>query len=610
VVADPVPTTAGMPYSRATIAACENASRDVALDRARLRRRRLSVALTRLGSAMARTYKREVIASDAVVASNHPMASAAGVEVLTAGGNAVDAAVATMFALSVVEPMMVSPFGAGFFLIRDGRTGDVVFIDNYATVPAAARPNMYEPVIGSLDYETVGAVNSIGYRSVAIPGALRGWAHVVDHYGRLPLALLVEPAVRFATNGFAAGQYLINLIGDSAEAMARFPGTAEVFLPDDVPPVVGQRIVRREYAKTLRQIADEGPETMYTGALARTIVADMQANGGLITLDDLADYRVYEREPVRGHYRGHEIISTAPPSSGGTHIVQMLNLLSGFCIGQEDLKFGTPAYTHLLAEAFKIAFADRLRYMADPDRVHVPVADLISPEYAERRRAEIDPTRAREHAAGEFAEVARFMGGEGSNTTHCTVIDSEGTIVSATQTLQAAFGSKVTTPGTGMLLNNHMSLMDPAPGNTNSIEPRKRVLSSMSPTIVLHSGKPLLAVGTPGGKRIFGAVAQALLNVIDHRMTLQQAVEAPRVWTEGAALEIESAFPDVARLKAALEGLGHPVTVVEKVAGGMNGVLVDEDGWLHGAACWRADGVPVGISGGPARPSSESGVPR
>jgi gamma-glutamyltranspeptidase/glutathione hydrolase len=239
----------------------------------------------------------------------------------------------------------------------------------------------------------------------------------------------------------------------------------------------------------------------------------------------------------------------------------------------------------------------------------VPVDELISAAYADRQRHEIDRGRARDHAAGQFSEVARFMGGEGSNTTHCTVIDADGTIVSTTQTLQSGFGSKVTTPGTGMLLNNHMSLMDPVPSNPNSIAPGKRVLSSMSPTIVLRAGRPFLALGTPGGKRIFGAVAQALLNVIDHRMTLQEAVEAPRVWTEGAQLELEDGFYDVFGLKAALEALGHPVTIVEKVAGGMNGVLVDDAGWLHGAACWRADGVPIGISGGQSRPSSESGIP-
>jgi gamma-glutamyltranspeptidase / glutathione hydrolase len=353
---------------------------------------------------------------------------------------------------------------------------------------------------------------------------------------------------------------------------------------------------------------------MYTGALARVITDDMRANGGLITLEDLAAYRVIERTPVRATYRGYEIISTAPPSSGGTHIVQLLNLLEAFPIGQGELAFGQPGYIHLLAEGLKIAFADRRRYMADPDRVDVPVEQLVSKEYAERRRAGLDLARAQAHTHGEFEDAPALVGTglgshDGVNTTHCTVIDDEGTIVSATQTLQAAFGSRVTTPGTGMLLDNHMSLMDPTPGNVNSIEPGKRILSSMSPTIVLKEGRPFMALGTPGGKRIFAAVAQCILNVIDHRMSLQEAVEAPRVWTEGVALELEDGFTNLAALSSALTGMGHQVTVVEKGAGGMNGVLLDAAGLLHGAACWRADGVPIGVSGGMARPSGSLGVP-
>jgi gamma-glutamyltranspeptidase / glutathione hydrolase len=554
-------------------------------------------------------YKREVVASRAVVTSNHPLASSAGAEMLVRGGNAVDAAVATVFALTVVEPMMVTPFGAGFFNIRDGRTGDVITIDNYCVVPFDARPDMFEPVPGSLDYEVVGRGNDIGYQAVATPGNLKGWAHAVERYGRLPWATLIEPAIRFAEQGFAASEYLVRIITDQREAIARFPATAEIFLPGGEPPAVGQRIVRTDYGRTLRQIATEGADAMYSGSLARRICDDMAANGGLITMADLAAYRIHEREPVRGTYRGYEVVSMGPPSSGGTHIVQILNLLEGFAVGRGDLAFGTPGYVHLFAEALKIAFADRRRYMADPERVHVPVRQLTSKEYADRRRAEIDPRRAGNPAHGEFAEVASFMGGEGANTTHLTVIDDEGTIVTATQTAQSAFGAKVTTPGTGMILNNCMLLMDPVPGRTNSIEGGKRILSSMSPTIVLRDGQPFMALGTPGGKRIFAAVTQAILNVIDHGMTLQEAVEAPRVWTQGAALELETAFPNLEELRAALGALGHETLPVLKVAGGMNGVLRDAEGMLHGAACWRADGVPLGVSGGPALPVASSGVP-
>lgn len=561
-----------------------------------------------------KTYKQEVVASRAVVASNHPLASAAGVETLLRGGNAVDASVATLFALSVVEPMMVSPFGAGFFTIRDGRTGDVAFLDDYAVVPFASIPDMFDPIPGDLDYNTTDGANMAGYRSVATPGALAGWAEAVRRFGRLPLAQAIEPAIRYAAAGFAASAYLVQSIRSAAADLARFPASAEVFLPGGKVPAVGDRVVRTDFARALQQIADDGPETMYTGALARVVAEDMRANGGLITLEDLAAYRVVERAPVRGTYRGYEIISTAPPSSGGTHIVQLLNLLEAFPIGKGDLAFGQPGYVHLLAEGLKVAFADRRRYMADPDRVDVPVEQLVSRAYAERRRAGLDLTRAQDHVHGDFEGAPALTGAglgshDGVKTTHCTVIDDEGTIVAATQTLQSAFGSRVTTPGTGMLLDNHMSLMDPTPGNTNSIEPGKRILSSMSPTIVLKDGKPFMALGTPGGKRIFAAVAQGILNVIDHGMTLQEAFEAPRLWTEGEALELEDGFANLADLRTTLSGMGHQVKVVEKVAGGMNGVLLDAAGLLHGAACWRADGVPIGVSGGTARPSGSLGVP-
>lgn len=554
------------------------------------------------------TIKEEVIASRAVVATNHPLASAAGAEMLARGGNAVDAAVAALFTLSVVEPMMVSPFGAGFFVIRDGRSGALTTIDNYATVPRAATPTMFNAIAGSLDYEVEGKANDIGYRAVATPGALKGWAHASKRFGRLPFAALVEPAMRYAASGFPASAYLVGMIREDREALARFPASAEVFLPSGDVPAVGQTIIRSDYAQTLQQIASEGADTLYTGALARVVAQDMAANGGLVSLDDLANYRVVERAPVRGTYRGYEIVSMGPPSSGGTHIIQMLNLLERFPLGNGDLAFGTPDYCHLLAETLKLAFADRRRYMADPDSVPVPVEALISKGYAEQRRQELQPRRTRRYAPGELAAIKTFCGGETANTTHCTVIDDEGTIVSATQTLNSGFGSKVTVPGTGMLLDNCMVLMDPTPGNSNSIAPGKRVLSSMSPTIVLKNGKPFMALGTPGGKRIFAAVAQAILNVIDHGMTLQQAVEAPRLWTQGAELELEGGFADAEGLAVTLGQYGHTTLLVPKVAGGMNGVLVDDDGRLHGAACWRADGVPIGLSGGPARLPNTSGI--
>jgi gamma-glutamyltranspeptidase/glutathione hydrolase len=549
-------------------------------------------------AAAPRTVKQEVIASRAVVAANHPLAATAGLEMLAAGGNAVDAAVATLAALTVVEPMMVSPFGAGFFLYR-APEGELTALDNYATVPAAARPDMYEPVPGSLENETVGRRNSVGHLAVAVPGALRGWAAMLERHGTMPLAETLRPAIRYAEGGYAVSPYLHQAIVESPE-LGDYPASAIVFCPDGRPAAAGSRLVRLDYARTLRQIAEGGAEVMYTGPVGAAAVAEMERAGGWITRADLADYEIRWRRPVRGAYRGHEIISMAPPSSGGTHIIQILNLLEDEDLGR--LGFGSVEYVHRFLEALKLAFADRARYMADPDLTEVPVAWLTSKVYAERRRRDLNPFRAGQYAAGP----ASSTGGEGDCTTHLTVIDGDGGLVTTTQTLNSLFGAKVTAPGTGMLLNNCMALMDPTPGRTNSITPGKRILSSMSPTIVQHAGQPWFALGTPGGARIFAAVAQAIMNVIDHGMTLQEAVEAPRVWTMGANVLVEDGFANLAELVAGLERRGHAVEVVPKVAGGMNGILIDDDGLRHGAACWRADGGPVGLSGGPARLAGEA----
>ncbi len=542
------------------------------------------------------SIKREVVASEAVLSSNHPLASAAGLQMLARGGNAVDAAIATAFALTVVEPMMVSIFGAGMMLIRDGATGEVVNIDNYAKAPAAATPDMFEPAEGGADpMATVGRANELGYRAVGVPGALPAWCAILAERGRLPLRTVMAPAIAYAVDGFAVSPYLNSCISLAAGDLRRFPASAEVFLPGGEVPAVGARIARTDYGRTLERIATEGPGAFTEGAIAEAVAADMAANGGLITRNDLSSYRFARRTPVRGSYRGYEIVSAAPTSSGGTHIVQVLNILEGF-----QLKPGA-ASLHLIAEALKIAFADRFRYMGDPDFVDVPVAWLTDKGYAAQRRAEIDPRRATVHRAGERAR-------ESADTTHLTVMDKDGNTVAMTQTLHAVFGSKVTVPGTGMLLNNTMWLFDPHPGRANSIAPGKRMLSSMSPTIVLKDGRPLMALGTPGGTRIFAAVLQAIINVLDHGMTLQEAVEAPRIWTDGGDLEVEEGIS--ASVRAELVAMGHPVKVVPRVAGGMNGVLREpRTGLLHGAACWRADGTPMGMSGGFTSIARDAGVP-
>ena len=536
------------------------------------------------------TVKQPATASRGMVTSNHPLASLAGTETLIRGGNAVDAAIATMFALTVVEPMMVTIFGAGFVNIRLAGA-EPVTIDNYAVTPSAARPDMFRAVPGSLDHEVEGGENAAGHLSVAVGGTLKGWAHAVERYGRLPLAEVVAPAVRFAREGFRATPYLCSFIEKDLDFIRRYPETAKVFLRDGEVPPVGEVISRPEYADTLETIGRQGPGYLYGGPLGRAIADDMAANGGIITEQDITTYQIHERAPVRGSYRGHEVVSMGPPSSGGTHIIQMLKILEGFDVGA--MGFGTADGAHLIAEAMKIAFADRFEYMADPATTDVPVDWLISERYAGERRAQIDMSRAQSFTAGVPADR------EHASTTHCCAMDADGSVVSTTNTLHFGFGSKVTVPGTGMLLNNCMQLMDPAPGRTNSIAPNKRILSSMSPTIVARDGQPWFALGTPGGLYIFGAVFQAIVNVIDHGMDLQRAVEAPRAWDRGAGLEIEDGFPGVDGLTSELVRRGHQVKRVFKVAGGMNGISYDAaSALMTGAACWRADGAPVGVSGG------------
>lgn len=542
------------------------------------------------GSIDFRTLKQPATGTRGMVTSNHPLGSLAGTEMLVAGGNAVDAAIATMFALTVVEPMMVTIFGAGFVNIRL-RDGTSVVIDNYATVPAAATPEMFDPVPDSLDHAVSDRANELGHRAVAVGGTLLGWATAVERYGRLSLPEVMAPAIRYARHGFRVSPYLRHSIELSAEHLARFDDSARVFLPGGAVPQAGDRIVRSEYGETLERVAGGGPDTLYRGPLGEAIVADMAASGGLITIEDLDGYEIVEREPVRGVAFGHEIVGPPPPSSGPTHIIQMLKLLEGCHIAASG--FGTPDSVHLMAEAMKIAFADRHRYMADPLTTDVPLDWLISDQYAARRRAAIDPAKAQQYTATVPPDR------EGDSTTHCCAMDADGNVVATTNTLHMGFGSKVTVPGTGMLLNNCMQLMDPVPGRANSIAPGKRILSSMSPVIVLRDGEPVMALGVPGGLRIFGVVMQAILNVLAHGMSLQRAFEAPRIWDRGPELELERGFADLDRLVAELERRGHATQTVFKVGGGMNGLMRDpETGVIEGAACWRADGAAVAVSGG------------
>jgi len=537
------------------------------------------------------TEKTPVTARQGMVVTNHPLASAAGAGMLHMGGNAVDAAVASLFALTVVEPMMVGILGGGVAHLRlaDGRH---VVVDGLSTAPGAARPDMYRTVSDVLPnyLETVGRENHLGPRAMAVPGALRAWCHTLERYGTLSLDEVLEPAIRLAARGWRATPYLADCVADNAAELAGDDGLAAVFLPGGAPVRAGDRVIRADYADSLRAVASQGADALHDGPLGDALVAHMRASGGLITEEDLRGVAPIEREPIRATYRGYEVIGPPPPSSSGVHVAQMLAVLEGF-----DLRtagFGTPDGVHLLAEVLKMAFADRAVATADPAFVEVPVARLISRAYAGERRAEIDMGRARDWSPG-----AGLL--ESANTTHVTVADGRGMVVSSTQTINSLFGARFTVPGTGMVANNYMFNFDPHPGKALSVAPGKRVFTSMAPMIVLRDGAPVLALGLPGGLRIFGSAMQAIINVLDHGMPLQEAVEAPRVWTQGHTLELE---PGVSEETAtALAARGHDVERVRSVGGGMGAIAFAPDGTMTGAACWRADGTPVGIGGGLAR---------
>jgi gamma-glutamyltranspeptidase / glutathione hydrolase len=526
-----------------------------------------------------------------MVVTNHPLASAVGAEVLLGGGNAIDAAIAALFALSVVEPMMVGVLGGGMAHIRlaDGRH---VVIDALGAAPRKASATMFEPTGNShATYrDTKGRANQVGPLSVAVPGALAGWCDALVRFGTMRLAEIVAPAIRLAESGFVATAYLADCVKDTAKDIALDPGLAARFLPGGAPIAAGTRIEQSDYARTLRQIAAEGPAALYGGTLGRDFTDYLRELGGLVEMADLIAYRPIDRQPVIGTYRGFEILGPPPPSSSGVHVVQMLNILEGYDIA--SMGFGSADATHLLAEAMRIAFADRAVATADPAFVEVPVDRLIAKAYAASRRARLRLDRSQSWGPGLAA-------GESANTTHVTTADAAGNVVASTQTVNGLFGACLLVPGTGAIANNYMHNFDPHPGLALSIEPGKRVYTSMAPMMGRRDGKLVFALGLPGALRIFPSAMQAIVNLIDHGMTPQEAVEAPRVWTEGGGLEIEPGISEP--VAAELAARGHRVERVRRIAGGMNAIAFEPDGTMIGAACWRADGTPVAISGGLAR---------
>jgi len=526
----------------------------------------------------------DVVARQGMVASAHPLASQAGLEILEQGGNAVDAMVATAFALGVVEPNASGLGGGGFMTIQMAGRSRGVTIDFRETAPAKATPQIYYHGKKSFSEMT-----HSGPLSVGVPGVPAGLDLALKKYGTMTLARVLAPAIRYAREGFVVSEKLAGLIIEKYDIISENPATAAIYLRDGLPLSAGQIITNPDLALTLEKLANRGVKCFYQGDIARAIVNEMEKQQGVLALCDLKNYRALEKQPVQGRYHGYRILSTAPPSGGGTHLVELLNILKGYDL--KKMGQNSVPYIHVLAEALKICLSDKAANMADPAFYSVPVATLTSQKYADSRRKYIDLKKARFDY-----QAPAMLSRESNSTTHLSVIDKDGNMAALTQSINHWFGSGITVAGTGILLNNHLADFSSKEGLPNSIEPGKRPVSSIAPTLVLQGNQPFMSVGTPGGSRIIGALAQVILNVVDFNMSMDAAIEAPRIHAYKKTLHVEGRIP--AEVIRGLEQLGHTVKIhpaFDNYFGGAQGILLQRNTQeLHGGADSRRDGVAAG----------------
>jgi gamma-glutamyltranspeptidase/glutathione hydrolase len=535
-----------------------------------------------------------------MVVSASPLASEAGLLMLKKGGNAVDAAVATTFAISVVEPFSAGIGGGGFLLFHSQKTGEIKALDFRERAPIKATKNMYLDAEGKV---RPGA-SITGYLAVATPGTVAGMYEVHRRYGKLPWPEVMKPGIALAKNGFIISDRVAWRSSAAYEirkqAILKNPAAKKIFTRNGEYYQPGEKLIQTDLAKTLEAIS-ENPQSFYTGKIAEIIASDMKKNGGLITIEDLKQYQAIWRNPVCGNFRKSKICSMPPPSSGGVHLLQMLNM-----IGDTNLKswgWHHPDAIHLIIEIMKIAYSDRAEYLGDPDFVKVPISQLISPAYAQKRRQEINMKMATPSTAIK-PEIKTLKNHESTETSHLNVVDADRNAVSLTFTINLGFGAGIVTPGTGIVLNNEMDDFAVAPGvpnafalvgkEANSIAPRKTPLSSMTPTIVTENNRLRMAVGAPGGSTIITQVFQIILNVLESKMDVGAAVWVPRIHHQW--------LPDELRVEAwSLDALtwedlrrrGHKIRET-RPWGNANAITVTEDDTLEAAADPRGDGSPKG----------------
>ena len=538
------------------------------------------------------TTGRDATSTKAMATASKYEVSQVGAEIMSKGGNAVDAAVAMGFALGVCEPFTSGLGGGGLATIHTAE-GENFFIDFREVAPAAATLDLYVDASG----ENNGNTKEGGLAS-GVPGEVAGLLYLLEHHGTMSREEVMKPAIRIANEGFTVSAYCANAISDAYEKTQKFPEMSKVYLDENgLPWEEGSVITNPDLGKALQLIADQGADVFYKGEIGEAMVATLAKYDGVMTMDDLAGYEVHELKPVTGDYRGYTVISSPPPSSGGTHLIEILNILENFDMA--SMEVNSAEYVHLFAETFKLAFADRAKYMADTNFVTVPLGGLTSQAYADKRAQDIDLNVAMEQAAPDDPSPY-----EHTDTTHFSVADVDGNCVAITKTINYYFGSGVMVDGYGFMMNNQMDDFSTDPESVNKIEPGKKPLSSMSPTVVLKpDGSPFLVLGTPGGSRIFSGVAEVISRVIDSKMDLHTAISVPKIWncSNKNNLQYEKPLKGYEQYAltdetiAKLTEMGHG-ELKTAASGAFQCIMFMDDGTLYGTADPRQDGKAVGVN--------------
>lgn len=535
---------------------------------------------------MNKLINRRSVGKKSMVSSGKEQASQIGVDILKRGGNAIDAAVAVGFALGVCEPATSGLGGGGFMTIVTPSIDEPIFIDFRESAPESACPDMWE--IGS-DGKVVDKENAIGAKSVSIPGEVAGMIYALEKYGTMKLADVMAPAIKLAEEGIVVTKMMEQMLKQYSKYLMKCKNASRIYLRHNKYYKSGEIFRNLDLAKSLKAISVAGKEEFYRGEIANAIVKTVKDCGGIITHKDLEEYKVELKKPVIGEYRGYKIISSPPPSSGGTHIIQTLNILENFDVSR--LEVNSSEYLHLFSEVFKLSYADRVKFMGDTNFVDVPLNGLGSKEYAKILSTRIDPN------ISQNPNIYDPWTYEHDDTTHYSIGDAQGNLVSVTKTINHFFGSCLVAEGTGILLNDTMADFSIKKNDVNSVDSRKKSLSTMAPTIILKDDKPFVVVGSPGGSRIINIVVQVISKIIDHDMDIQDAINSPRI-TQNTTNDLfyEDRMSRTAINK--LAKMGHDMKKVlpwDKKMGGVHGIRFMEDGTIIGGADPRRDGKAIGL---------------